>query len=69
MGFQNCLANVAGILAPAVTGMLVDRTGQFAWSFAVAGAVALAGLIGWGLLMGEMAPLDWREPSRSSARV
>jgi MFS family permease len=61
MGFQNCLANIAGIIAPLLTGVLVDRTGQFYWSFIVAGAFALTGLAGWGLLMGEVKPLEWRK--------
>ena len=61
MGFQNCLANVAGIIAPVITGVLVDRTGQFYWAFLVAGAFALTGLAGWGLMIGEIAPLSWRK--------
>jgi hypothetical protein len=30
-GWQNCLANLAGVVAPAVTGFAVERTGHFSW--------------------------------------
>lgn len=60
IGFQNCVGNVAGIVAPIVTGMVVDRTGEFTWAFAVAGLVALTGVASWTLLVRRIAPLDWR---------
>ncbi len=56
---QNCVGNLAGIVAPAVTGFIVDRTGQFAPAFLVAGAVGLLGVIGWGVIIREVAPVDW----------
>jgi MFS family permease len=59
VAFQNCIGNLAGIVAPIVTGFVVDRTGQFTWAFAVAGAVALGGVICWGLVVGKIAPLTW----------
>ena len=59
IGFQNCIGNIAGIVAPIVTGMLIDRTGAFTWAFAVAGLVALTGVASWTLLVRRIAPLDW----------
>ncbi|HEY2178450.1 MAG TPA: MFS transporter [Caulobacteraceae bacterium] len=59
MGVQNGIGNIAGIVGPIITGVVVDRTGSFTWAFVIAGSVALAGVIGWGLMIGKVAPLDW----------
>jgi len=42
-GFQNGFANLAGVVAPWVTGWLVQTTGSFFWAFAVAGLFAIGG--------------------------
>jgi MFS family permease len=59
VGLQNCLGNVAGIVAPIVTGWVVDRTGQFTWAFAVAGGIALVGVFAWTVLVRRVVLLDW----------
>ena len=41
-GFQNGVGNLAGVLAPALTGWIVDRTGEFYLAFVVAAGFALA---------------------------
>jgi MFS family permease len=56
---QNCVGNAAGIVAPAITGFIVDRTGQFNLAFVVAGAVALLGIVGWGLIIPRVEPVKW----------
>jgi len=61
MGVQNCLGNLAGVIAPVATGYVVDRTGQFGLAFAIAAAVSLAGVLGWGLIIRRVEPLDWAE--------
>ncbi len=61
MGFENCIANIAGIIGPIVTGIVVDRTGQFYWAFVVAGAVALVGILGWGVLIRKVEPVRWQK--------
>jgi hypothetical protein len=53
------VGNLAGIVAPIVTGLVVDRTGQYYWVFIIAAAVAMIGIFGWGLLIKQVAPLDW----------
>ena len=58
-GMQNCLANFAGVAAPAITGFVVERTGQFFWAFAVCSLVVLAGAAAYAFLLGPVAPLDW----------
>ena len=67
VGVQNCCGNLAGIVAPLVTGFVVDRTGQFFWAFIIAGGVALTGMIGWVAIIGRVAPLDWSRPAKPMA--
>jgi MFS family permease len=47
VGMQNCVANLAGIVAPVLTGFLVQRTGHFSAALAVAAAFAAVGALGW----------------------
>jgi MFS family permease len=42
-GFVHLIANLAGIVAPAVTGYLVEWTGSFASAFVLTGAIAVLG--------------------------
>lgn len=58
---QNCIGNLAGIVAPAVTGIAVDRTGLFTSAFLIAGAVALLGVVGWGFIIPRVAQVDWSD--------
>ncbi|MDB5494057.1 MAG: major facilitator superfamily 1 [Phenylobacterium sp.] len=64
IGFQNMIGNVAGIVGPLVTGVLIDKTGGFGAAFAVAAAVALSGIVSWCLMIPKVAPLDWSLPRR-----
>ena len=59
MGFQNCLANAAGIVGPLITGWLIDRTGDYVWALAAAAGVSLLGALAWGLVMPKVAAIDW----------
>jgi len=59
MGVQNGLGNIAGIVAPLLTGVVVDRTGNFVWPFAITAAVGLLGVVGWGLVVPRVAPVAW----------
>jgi sugar phosphate permease len=34
-GFQNFFGNLAGVAAPAITGLVLQRTGHFGWAFAI----------------------------------
>ncbi len=64
MGVQNFLGNIAGIIAPVVTGVIVDRTGSFSAAFLVAAAVLVLGLIGWALVIRKVETVEWRaEPA------
>jgi MFS family permease len=58
---QNSFGNIAGLIAPALTGYVVDRTGHYTEAFLMAGTVALLGALGWGVIVREVAPVDWSE--------
>ena len=57
-GLQNFIGNLAGVAAPAVTGLVVDRTGRFMTAFIITSAVASVGACVWG---GSGGPCTSRE--------
>jgi MFS family permease len=59
VGVQNAVGNVAGLIAPAITGVLIDQTGLFDVAFALAAGVNVLGLIGWVLMLGRISPIQW----------
>lgn len=65
-GLQNCIANTAGVTAPAITGFVVDRTGLFYWAFAVSAGVVLMGAFIYAFVVGPVEPLKWHAESSSS---
>ena len=67
-GFQIFFANLSGVIAPALTGFLVSRTGTFLAAFEIAAAVSLAGGLAWVLAVGPIEPVNWAaEPPVLSA--
>ena len=75
VGIQNGIGNLAGVIAPALTGFLVGATHHFAAPFLVAAAVSFLGVVGWVFMIPSVAPLEWparanpRAPAGSSASV
>jgi MFS family permease len=67
VGVQNAAGNVAGLIAPAITGVLVDQTGLFDVAFALAAAVNILGLIGWVLMLRKITPIPWEPPLHANA--
>lgn len=59
MGVQNFFANFAGITAPVITGVVVDRTGAFSAGFLIAAVLAIVGMIAYGLIVRRIEPIDW----------
>ncbi|MGZ3506038.1 MAG: MFS transporter [Vulcanimicrobiaceae bacterium] len=59
MGVQNGLGNTAGIVAPALTGILVDRTGTFLAPFTIAAVISLLGAFAWVFVVGQVSQIDW----------
>jgi MFS transporter, ACS family, D-galactonate transporter len=58
-GVQNFVGNFAGIVAPTLTGFLLDRTGHFYWAFFITTAVVWLGAISWVFIVGPIEPVDW----------
>jgi MFS family permease len=58
-GVQNFVGNLSGVVAPALTGLVVDRTGQFFWAFLITAAVSLLGALSWIFLVGPVTPVMW----------
>ncbi len=60
VGLQNGIANMAGVIGPALTGFLVDWTGHFAAAFAVAAVITLGGAFAWCLGVDKLERVDFR---------
>jgi ACS family D-galactonate transporter-like MFS transporter len=58
-GLQNAIANLAGIAVAPLTGLVVDRTGQFWWAFVLAATVTLVGGASWLFLTGPLGQVKW----------
>jgi len=66
-GLQNFVGNLGGAVAPALTGYLLDRTGNFYWPFFITAAVAGLSAIAWSLVVGPIEPVNWEtSPARAS---
>lgn len=64
VGVQNCLGNISGIVAPVVTGLVIDRTGDFFWAFAITCGITLFGIVAWGAMIPRVAPIAWESRGR-----
>jgi MFS transporter, ACS family, D-galactonate transporter len=62
-GAQNCLGAVAGIIAPIVSGFIVQQTGNFSAAFLVMAVLALVGAGSYVFLVGSITPIDWAQRS------
>jgi len=61
VGVQNTCGNIAGIFAPAITGLLIDWSGTFVSAFVLAAAINILGLIGWVFILPKIAPMNWQQ--------
>jgi MFS transporter, ACS family, D-galactonate transporter len=69
VGVQNFVGNVAGAFAPALTGLLLQRTGSFYWPFFITAMVAWVGAVGWYFVVGPLVEVDWEKNSRSISPI
>jgi ACS family D-galactonate transporter-like MFS transporter len=58
-GLQNFLGNLAGWIAPVVTGLVVDKTGRFFCAFIITAVIALLGSLSWIFIVGALRQVDW----------
>jgi len=58
-GLQNGFANLAGVVAPALTGFAVERTGSFVAPMVITTAVLMVGAMAWVFLVGRVEQVNW----------
>ena len=66
-GAQNVAGQIAGIVAPLVTGFIVDATGSFSGAFVVSSAILLIAIVSWGLVIQRVEMVTWPEPTPALA--
>jgi MFS family permease len=65
--FQNGFANMAGIVAPWLTGRVLDVTGEFYFAFLLAGLIAVAGAAFWVFGVGRVEQVEFvKSPVRGA---
>ncbi len=68
-GVQNFVGNFSGAIAPALTGILLDRTGSFLWPFCITAVVAGLGAAAWTLIVGPLEEVQWERPVPESLAI
>ncbi len=69
IGVQLTFGNVAGIIAPLITGMTIDFTGRFAAGFGLVALAYIVGAIAWLFIVEEVEPLDWSAALQSAGQA
>ena len=64
MALQNMVGNFAGIVAPIVTGFVVDQTGEYLWAFALSSATSVLAAAAWAFGVRRVTPVDWDRVAR-----
>ena len=60
-GLQNGISNLAGVIAPFATGLIVSKTGSYYLAFLSASVILLIGAACYMFVVGEVAPVDWSQ--------
>jgi ACS family D-galactonate transporter-like MFS transporter len=66
-GLQNFLGNLAGVIGPALTGFVIDRTGRFFLAFLIMAVVALLAALSWICVVGPVRPIEWKQEAAAPA--
>ncbi|HVR89554.1 MAG TPA: MFS transporter [Novosphingobium sp.] len=61
VGMQNAIGNLAGIIGPIITGLIIDRLGDYGWAFAIAAGVSLFGAVWWLAGVPKVRPIEVAE--------
>jgi MFS family permease len=67
VGVENSIGSLAGVVAPTVTGFIIQFTGHYDYAFLAAGAMSLLGLIGWIWMVPTLKELSWKSPGQPNA--
>jgi MFS family permease len=63
---QAFVGSFGGVIAPILTGLVVNRTGQFFWAFVVTALLGWIGMLSWLFLVGTIRPVVWIEADPSN---
>jgi MFS family permease len=66
-GFQLFVGNMSGVVAPALTGIIVQRTGHFYLAFVMLAVAGLTGACLWMFLVGPVEQVVWRREPKAVA--
>jgi MFS family permease len=69
VGIQNALGNLAGVIAPALTGFVVEWTGHFTLAFVSAAGVGVLGFAGWVIMIPRIAELNWQAQTAGRSSI
>src|SRR6202049_1037246 len=67
VGIQNSISNLPGIIAPWLTGYIIETTGHYTNAFVVAAAVSVLGLVGWIWMVPKLAELQWKPAAQPAS--
>lgn len=65
VGAQNAFGNLSGVVAPVVTGFVVQRSGHFLSAFVITCMVCVLGACSWMFVVGRVEPMDWNADFRN----
>ena len=60
-GIQNTFSNIAGIVAPIITGWLFGITHSFVLPLTISGVLAIVGAASYWFVVGELKPISLKE--------
>jgi ACS family D-galactonate transporter-like MFS transporter len=58
-GAQNGFSNFAGVVGPALTGFVLERTGNFLLPFAITSVLCVVGGLAWVFVVGRIEQVNW----------
>jgi len=58
-GLQNGIANLSGVIAPFVTGLIIAETGNYYWAFSSASVILLVGAFCYLFIVQDVVPVAW----------
>ncbi|MEO8661936.1 MAG: MFS transporter [Bryobacteraceae bacterium] len=62
-GMQNAFGNLAGLVAPTLTGFIVDKTKSFDLAFLAVAIAAVLGALSYAFVIGPVEPAEWKPPT------
>ena len=68
-GWQNGFGNLAGVICPAVTGFVLEKTGSFLPPFGIAAGVCVLGALAWLVVVGRVEQVHWKAHPRTGVEI